>query len=78
MRKLNQRALKQGNIILEPLDPPYKAVENLMPSHVYFDRQQNCWLSTFNGVFKLSKQGRLEMFNIQNGLPANSICSVFR
>jgi signal transduction histidine kinase len=78
MKKLNRQALDEGNIVLERLPSQYKAIEKLTPSHVYFDRQQNCWLSMLTGVYKLDKAGHLKLFNIHNGLAANSIASVFQ
>ena len=78
VRKLNEQALLEGNILVEPLSAPFKAAEKIHPSHIYFDRQQNWWLSTFKGVFRLDKEGQTKEFNIHNGLPVNSISSIFQ
>ncbi|HYJ38137.1 MAG TPA: hypothetical protein VEV87_05950, partial [Chitinophagaceae bacterium] len=78
IRKLNRDALRKGKILLERLPVQYRAAEKVQPSHIYFDRQENWWLSTFSGVFKLDKEGVLKTFGTHNGLPVNSVASVFQ
>ncbi len=78
IKRLNRDALRKGEILLERLPVQYRAAEKVQPSHIYFDRQENWWLSTFSGVFKLDKEGVLKEFNTHNGLPVNSIASVFQ
>lgn len=78
LRTLNQKALLNGSLRFDPVPSKFKSTEKITPGHMFFDRQQNCWLSTLDGVYRLDRGGDLKLFNVENGLPVNSISSVFQ
>ncbi len=78
IKKIDETALQQNKIKLVDLPAIYHAVENLLVSCMYFDRQQNLWLCTSYGMAKIDTTGQIKWFTVENGLPVNNPSSVFQ
>jgi signal transduction histidine kinase/ligand-binding sensor domain-containing protein len=78
VRKLDELALSQNKVQFISLPAIYQAAEKYVANYMYFDQQQNLWLSTIQGIVKISKQGIVKIFSVGNGLPTNNNLSIFQ
>ncbi|MFI5154999.1 MAG: two-component regulator propeller domain-containing protein [Chitinophagales bacterium] len=78
IKKLDAEALGQNKIEFLPLPARYKAAEKYIPSYMYFDRQDNFWVSTNTGISKIDLQGQETRFFKENGLMVNHHESIFQ
>src|SRR5215831_7905250 len=78
IRQLNQQALSENKIVFDPIPSIYKPFEKGITGFIFFDRQQNFWGATNNGVIKLDPEGKLTFYSVANGLIVNGCTSIFQ
>jgi len=66
------------NILLKPF--PYSAhfPEGILPRYICKDRQNNLWVTTLKGVYKISPGGDTTLFTKENGLTIDFQTSIFQ
>jgi signal transduction histidine kinase/ligand-binding sensor domain-containing protein len=78
LKKMEEDALEQNQIRLVEAPAIYHSAENIVVGDVYFDRQQNFWICSNNGVVCIDSLGKLKTFTRENGLTTNAQTSVFQ
>ena len=78
MRQVDPDALRQNKVRLLSPPFPYRAADTLPGGCIYFDRSRNLWLSTPDGIVKINPEGKKQLFNTVNGLPAGVNNSIFQ
>ena len=78
LKKIDEKALSKNHIDFARLPRIYRYAEKLPSGYLYFDRQKNLWISSSLGLVKIDSTGQNKLFNVENGLPANNITSVFQ
>jgi len=69
---------KDKSITLKPIPDSIHIPKNLFTYFIYKDRQNNIWLASAKGVYKIKKNGDTTLFTIENGLPTNFQTSIFQ
>jgi signal transduction histidine kinase/ligand-binding sensor domain-containing protein len=77
IKKLDEAALMNNSIRLTSCPAAYRPAKNFIATYMYFDRQQNFWVASTQGVSKIDPSGHSIQFSIKNGLPVNNQSSVF-
>ena len=77
-KKLDEKALLQNKIELTSLDNPFQSAGKYLASYLYFDRDNNLWLATFEGVVRIDRKGQETRFSTENGLLVNHQESIFQ
>ncbi len=75
---LDQIALRSGVFKLLPPPKSYFIPPNTITARLYFDRQQNLWMSTDAGILKFPPGESCTSFSEANGLPANRVTNIFQ
>jgi signal transduction histidine kinase len=65
-------------ITLKPLPDSYHIPKDLAPNFIYKDRQDNTWLASYKGVYRIKKNGETSLFTIENGLTTNIQTFIFQ
>ena len=77
IKKVDETALLKNTIRLTSCLAAYRPAQNLIATYMYFDRQQNFWVASAQGVSKIDPSGHSIQFSMKNGLPVNNQSSVF-
>ena len=77
IKKIDEDALLKNSIRLTSCPSAYGPTQNLIATYMYFDKQQNFWVASSQGVSKIDPSGHSILFSIRNGLPVNNQSSVF-
>ncbi|MFI5154175.1 MAG: histidine kinase [Chitinophagales bacterium] len=75
--KVDEEALLHNMISLNVYVAAKWSLENIVATYLYFDRQQNFWVATAQGVTEINPSGQSKQFSVNNGLPVNNQSSVF-
>ena len=75
---LDKIAIKKGEFRLLPPSKPYSIPKNTYAHKLYFDRQQNLWMGTWNSVMKIPPGEPPIIFTEQNGLPQDGASFFFQ
>lgn len=76
---IDKKALKDGKIkLIPPSDEFYTIPPNTVTRLLYFDRRQNLWIATQNGVLKIERGKSPKLFSEENGLPHNTASCIFQ
>ncbi|HYE55596.1 MAG TPA: two-component regulator propeller domain-containing protein, partial [Chitinophagaceae bacterium] len=78
LKNLDRTALEQGRVALTSPPPLYAAAAGKVANYLYFDRDNNLWLATAEGICKVDRQGSIRTFSMEHGLPVNLYYSVFQ
>jgi signal transduction histidine kinase len=78
LKKIDRQDVQKGKIRLVPILSEYNIPENFVPSYIYFDHQQNLWLTNSLGTFECGKDGKVTVFTTFNGLPVNAQSSIYQ
>lgn len=76
MLMLDTVAFRNSSISFIPLPDSYHIPKNLFAHFFYKDRQDNTWIAAASGVYKVSKDGSVRTFKVQNGLTTNFQTSI--
>jgi signal transduction histidine kinase/ligand-binding sensor domain-containing protein len=66
------------NILLEPFPYSNYFPKGILPRSIYKDRQNNLWIGTLKGVYKISPEGDSTLLTKENGLTIDLQTSVFQ
>jgi signal transduction histidine kinase/ligand-binding sensor domain-containing protein len=66
------------NIVLKPFPYPAWFPKGILPRAICKDRQNNLWVTTLKGVYKISPDGDTTLFTKENGLTIDFQTSVFQ
>ncbi len=77
-KKLNENALPQNKIELTSLGFPFDGAGKYLATYLYFDRYDNLWLATYDGVLRIDQKGNETQFTTENGLLVNHNESIFQ
>jgi signal transduction histidine kinase/ligand-binding sensor domain-containing protein len=66
------------NILLEPFPYSNHFPKGILPRSIYKDRQNNFWIATLKGVYKISPDGDTTLLRKENGLTIDLQTSVFQ
>jgi streptogramin lyase len=75
---LNALSENLQSILLRPLDDSLHIPKGIYVSYIYKDRQNNIWLTTVKGVYRIKKNGGTSLFSTENGFTTNLQTSVFQ
>jgi len=75
---VDNAALANNRIELKELPDSFHIPKNITPTYMYKDRQNNLWISTPQGLYKIKKDGETTLFTIENGLSTNFQTSIFQ
>jgi len=78
MLMLDTISFRKGSINFIPLPESYHIPKNLFAHFFFKDRQDNIWLAAPGGVYKVSKDGSVTTFTVQNGLTTNFQTSILQ
>jgi signal transduction histidine kinase/ligand-binding sensor domain-containing protein len=78
LKNLDKPALQQGRIAFSELPERYQSAKRGAATSLYFDREQNLWLTTREGIVKIDRHGRSKLYSTDNGLPVDLHYSVFQ
>ena len=78
VKKIDKDKLRQGIIAFTSLPAKYQSVQNKIANYLYFDREQNLWLTLSEGICKIDPHGATKIFSVGNGLPVNLHYSIFQ
>ena len=68
----------QKNILLKPFPYSKHFPKGILPRAFCKDRQNNLWVTTLKGVYKISRDGDTIRFSKNNGLPIDYQTSIFQ
>jgi signal transduction histidine kinase/ligand-binding sensor domain-containing protein len=77
VKKIDEAPLAQNIIRFSPLPSIYGSAEKLHANYLFADSQQNLWLCTSAGLYRIDHAGETKLFNEESGLPVNFIGAVF-
>ena len=66
------------NILLEPFPYSNHFPKGILPRSLYKDRQNNLWIGTLKGVYKITPDGDTTLLRKENGLTIDFQTSVFQ
>ena len=66
------------NILLKPFPYSTQFPKDILPRVFCKDRQNNLWVGTLKGVYKISPDGDTILFRKENGLPVDFQTSIFQ
>lgn len=78
VKNIDRLALEQGRIAFAELPVQYQSAARVGAINIYVDKQQNLWLTSGNGIYKIDQKGESKLFSTDNGLPVNLHYSVFQ
>jgi signal transduction histidine kinase len=78
LKTLDHERLLKGEIRFLPPPLLYKAAEKLTGGYLYFDREENLWLLSEQGMSKINKQGQSKLYTTESGLSVKYYKSVFQ
>ena len=78
IEKLDLAALQQDQTRLVSVPEKYKQAKGLYANQMYFDRMQNLWICTLQGIIRIDRQGQKTFFSMSNGLPVNGHLSAYQ
>jgi signal transduction histidine kinase/ligand-binding sensor domain-containing protein len=66
------------NVLLKPFPYSNRFPKGILPRSIYKDRQNNFWITTLKGVYKISPDGDTTLLRKENGLTIDLQSSIFQ
>ncbi len=77
IKSIDKQALKNGEIRLHSAPAKYD-VGPIFTQTLYFDRDENLWILTYQGILRIDRHGEKKWFTTNNGLAANDHTVIFQ
>jgi signal transduction histidine kinase len=75
---VDNTALANNRVELKELPDSFHIPKNIFPNYMYRDRQNNFWICSPLGLYKIKKDGETTFFTVENGLTTNEQTSIFQ
>ena len=75
---VDNAALANNRIELKELPDSFHIPKNILATYMYRDRQNNFWICSPLGLYKIKKDGETTLFTVENGLTNNEQTSIFQ